>query len=211
MAKNLGINPWLKMWVEPRKTIRTIVNFDPKYRFAVLSGIYGFPMMLHIAQNLNLSDYYVTGGILIVALLLSVFAGMLGITITSALLSWTGKWIGGKAPFLNIRAAVGWSNIPNIINIVMWLIMIAHFGGMVFNRNFPQMPFMGGEMLFVLSIFLVQFIMAIWSFVMLLISLSEVQGFSAWKALLNMIIPSVMVIIVVWVVMFIMSGITAVQ
>lgn len=208
MAKKLGVNPWLKMWVEPRKTIRAIVSYDPKYRFPVLSGIYGFPMMLHIAQNLNLGTYYTPVAVLIVALLLSVFAGMLGIIITSALLVWTGRWIGGKASFLNVRAAVGWSNIPNIVNIVMWLVMIGYFGGLAFNRNFPQLPYAGGELTVVFIVFLVQFIMSVWSFFMLLFSLSEVQGFSAWKALLNVIIPSVMVVIVVWLIMLLTTAVT---
>src|SRR5580704_10029747 len=96
MAGNLQINPWKEMWLSPRQTIRSIVNYDPKYRFLILSGIYGLPVVLQIAQNISAGQGQPLWAIVLASLILCVFVGMLGITIAGGLLYYTGKWIGGK-------------------------------------------------------------------------------------------------------------------
>src|SRR5688572_25462339 len=105
MTKKLSMfKPLFKMWVEPRKTVRTIVNKDPKYGFKTLSWIYGFPVLLHFAQSFSLGLNWSSLIILIVAAVLAVFAGMIGISISSGLIYWTGKWIGGKGSYKDVRA-----------------------------------------------------------------------------------------------------------
>jgi len=201
MAEKLSVNPWVGMWVRPRETIRAIVNFNPRYLFPLLSAIYGFPMMLQFGQNLSLGERLPLWAIALGAVVLSTFIGMLGMTIMSALLCWTGKWIGGKASFIEIRAAVSWSHVPNLVNIVIWLIMMGVFGSRLFFQSFAETPFLGHEISVVFIGFLVQVIISVWGFVIALKSLGEVQGFSAWKALLNVLIPFFMVMIVFWILM----------
>ena len=209
---DLKVNPWLTMWVRPRDTIRKIVDFNPKYRFAVLSGIYGFPLLLQIAQNMSLGERLPAYAIVLIALVLCVFAGMIGISIQSALLYWTGKWIGGQGSYLNIRAANAWSNVPNIVTVATWLIFVAMFGNLAFFYEFPEGAFTGAvyTVLFLLS--LIQLVISIWSLVIFLHALGEVQGFSAWKALLNVIIPFVIVVAGIWIVgSLVMWGVQSLQ
>src|SRR5271155_3533047 len=103
MGEKLSGNPWLKIWVQPRETIRAIVKTNSKKYFALLSAFYGFPMLLQFSQNLSLGETLPSYAILFIALVLSTFAGMLGITIISWLVHWTGKWIGGEGNFDKIR------------------------------------------------------------------------------------------------------------
>lgn len=203
MGEKLSVNPWLEIWTRPKETIRAIVKFNPKYLFFLLSGIYGFPLMLQFAQNLSLGESGSPLAILIGALILCVFIGMAGITIISGLLYWTGQWIGGKAPFAHVRAAMAWSNVPNVVNAVIWLVMMGFFGGRLFHRGFAETSFVGYELTVVFFAFLIQVVLSVWGFVIGLKTLSEVQGFSAWKALLNVLIPFFMVVIVLWLVMWI--------
>ena len=153
-TKSLNTNPWLKIWTQPRETIKAIVKFDPKYRFLILSWIYGFPMILHSAQNASLAMSLPTGAILVIAAALAIFVGMLAFTIMSGFLLWTGKWIGGKGSFLQIRAAISWANVPNVVNIVLWGILIGAFRSNVFLNTFAQTPFMGQDLAIVTPIFL---------------------------------------------------------
>jgi hypothetical protein len=197
--RRLTMNPWLKIWVAPKETIRAIVNFDPAYRFPLLSGIYGLPLLLHAAQTCSLAEGLPLEWIILGALVLAVFAGMLSITIVSALLTWTGRWIGGRGSFKTVRAAVTWSNVPNLVNLFCWIVLMFAFGPFVFYSDFSQMTFVGGALTLVMAIFLIQFIISIWALVILIQSLAEVQGFSGWKALLNVIIPSVMMAGAAWV------------
>ena len=202
MAGKLSLRPWLSMWVRPRDTIREIVQTNPKAQFYLLSAVYGFPMILQIAQNLSLGQSMSTALILLVALILSTPMGMLLISAISGLLYWTGGWIGGKAPFSHVRAAVAWSNVPNAVNLLVWLVLTAKFGSNIYLRSFAEMTFVGPELALVFFGFLIQVVVSVWGFIMILKTLGEVQGFSAWKALLNVLIPLFMVWIAFMVLMW---------
>jgi hypothetical protein len=209
MGKNVNGNPWLSMWLEPRATIRSIVNTNPSFRFVALSAIYGLPMALNLAQSFSMTNALPLWAILIAALVVCTFLGMIGISICSWLLLWTGRWIGGDAKFESIRAAVAWSNVPNIVTIAMWAVLVGFFGTQVFAKGFSETTFVGYQAGVVFLVFLIQSIVSIWGFVLLLHALGEVQGFSAWKALLNVIIPIVLIIAVLWVIGWALSGSSA--
>ena len=116
MEEKLMINLWFRMWTKPKETIRAIVAIDPRYRFLSLSIIYGIPLMFQMAQNMSLGFSVSLVGILLGCLVLSLFAGMIGSTIVSGLLYITGKWLNGAATFLQLRCAVSWSNVTNIVS-----------------------------------------------------------------------------------------------
>ncbi len=196
--KTLGVNPWTHIWIKPRETISNITKFDPKYRFVILSFLYGLPMLLHMAQNLSTGETFTTVGIVIAALVLATFVGMLGLTIASGLTYWTGKWIGGKASYYPVRAAVSWSNVPNIVAIIIWAILIYNFKDKLFLGEFDEMKFAGEEQMLLTGALFVQSVIAIWSFIILVKGLGEVQGFSAWKGVLNVLIPFFMIGILIW-------------
>ena len=202
MAGRLGINPWLTIWCSPRQTITRILKVDPSYRFVWLSAIYGFPMLLQISQSLSLSFYFSWPIIMTGALILSPFAGMLGFTIIAGLLFWVGRWIGGTGNFISIRAAVSWANAPNIVTGLSWLVLIALFQDRIFYDGFMQRSFAGREQAVLSFVAALQFVIAVWSFVLLLKTLAEVQRFSVWKALLNVILPFALFVIALWVAMW---------
>lgn len=200
MTEKLAINPWIRMWTKPRETIRAIVTIDPRYRFLTLSAVYGLPAMLQMAQNMSLGFSYSLVGILLGCLFLSLFAGMIGITIGSGLLYMTGKWLGGAATFLQVRCAVSWSNVTNIVSILLWVALILAFKKMLFTEMFATSTFTSGESNLLFIIFITQFVMSIWSLVLLVQATAEVQGFSAWKALLSILIAFGIVIAFFWIV-----------
>lgn len=198
--KTLGLNPWTRIWTSPRETIRSIVNFNPKYRFIILSFLHGLPTLFYAAQDLSMGNTYSIFGIILTAIVLATFIGMLTITIGSALFLWTGRWIGGTATYYPIRAAVSWSNVPNIIIILTWAISIYFFREQLFLKGFQQTDFIGPAFTVMAINLVVQTVMSIWSFVILVKGLAEVQGFSAWKGLLNALIPFFMIAILIWVI-----------
>ncbi|MBS0629985.1 MAG: YIP1 family protein [Verrucomicrobia bacterium] len=195
----MGINPWTRIWTNPRETIRKIVDFNPKFRFIVLSFLHGLPILFYMAQDLSLGDTYSSAGIILVSVILATLIGMLSITIGSALFLWTGKWIGGQGTYYPIRAASSWSNVPNIVVILGWLALIFYFKNQVFLAGFQKAEFTGNALALYAVVILVQLAMSIWSLVILVKGLAEVQGFSAWKGLLNVLIPFVMLMILAWI------------
>ncbi len=200
MARKLERNPWLSIWVQPRETIREIINFDPKYKLFVLCALYGFPMAMSFAQSFSLSSQFPTWSIVIAALVVCTFLGYIGISISTWLLHVTGKWIKGSGTYQTIRAAVAWSNVPNAITSLTWFLLLGIFGGKIFCREFSESTFIGYQAGVVFLIFLIQSIVSIWGFIILLKTLGEAQGFSAWRALLNIAIPFVIVVALAWLV-----------
>ncbi len=206
--KIAGMNPWTHIWTHPRETIRKIVNFNPKFRFILLSFLYGLPMLFYWAQNFSFGQRTTAAGIVIGAFVLATFAGMLTITILSGLILWTGKWLRGKSTFYPIRAALAWSSVPNIFEIIIWAILIYLFREGVFMADFPQEGLSSRLLFSTLGLLIIQLALIIWSVIILVKGLGEVQGFSAWKALLNVLIASVILGIVAFVGVFLFYMIT---
>lgn len=203
----LSSNPWKTIWTAPRKTIREIVRTNPKLHFWLLSWIYAFPILLHMAQDMSLGEVYPMVGIGVAAAVLAPFIGWVFLSLFAVMLLWTGRWIGGEGKYLGLRAAVSWSNVPNIVNIVFWVILGALFGSGLFTQAFSQMELAGAQMGLVGLIFLAQLVLAVWTFVILLNTVSEVQKFSVWKALLNVFMPFVIVFIASWVLALLVASI----
>jgi hypothetical protein len=155
-------------------------------------------MLLHIAQNLSLGENFTPLGILVATVILSVFVGMLGIVIAAALLTWTGRWIGGEGSFINVRAAVSWSNVPNVFSILVWLGLVWFWGGHVFMDDFGEAVAPGTNQAILIGAMLVQAVVAVWSFFILVKGLGEAHGFSAWKGVLNVLIPFFIVGVLIW-------------
>lgn len=201
MAQKLSVNPWLEMWVHPRETIRAIVKFNVRYLFAVIAAVYGLPVILQFHQNMNIGAETSIWITFLIALILSPFVGMIALSAMAGLLYWTGKWIGGKASYLQVRAATAWSQVTSLGSIVVWLMMMAVFGADLFSASFGTAPFIGHEVTVLFIGFIIQVVTSIWGIVIFLNALGEVQGFSSWKALLNIAIPFFMVMIVLWILM----------
>lgn len=206
METKLPMNPWLSMWTQPRKTVRMIIEANPRFRFFILSAIYGFPMALNIAQNMSLGASIPLWAIIVGALIVCTVLGIIGISISTWLLHVTGRWIGGKGNYLSIRAAVAWSNVPNIATILMWFVLMGMFGAMLFSKQFSDAQFVGVQAGVVFIVFLVQVVASVWGFILLLQGLGEAQGFSVWKALINVIIPFVIVVAIIWIVGWLIFG-----
>jgi len=201
MATKFTMNPWFGMWVRPREMIRQIIAENPRFRFGILSFLYGLPSLFHVAQNFSLGLHFPLSVILGGAVVLGIVYGLLSLSIMSALIYWTGKWLKGAASYLEIRAAVSWSNVTNIVPVCLWVLLILLCGQGVFDETFMQGFVTSQNAGILFPFFLLQFVVSIWSFVILFQALGEVQKFSAWMALLNVFIPFALVVGGIWVLM----------
>lgn len=208
MGDKLTVNPWLSIWVRPRQTIRAIIQYNSSYLFSLLCLIYGFPVLLQVAQNLGLGDRFSSGAIILGCLVLAVVPGYIMINLAAGLFYWTGKWIGGIGTFQNIRGAVAWSNVPSLVNTLIWIVNIAMFGKRIFSVGFFAMPLLGGEFALIVLMSFIQLALAIWAFIILLNVLGEAQGFSTWKGLLNVLIPFFVIFVGVSLLMWFLTLIT---
>ncbi|MCI5053130.1 MAG: YIP1 family protein [Simkaniaceae bacterium] len=188
--EGLRLNPWFSMWIHPRKTMRAILESNVNYRFNWLCFFYGFLFNLNSSRSIALGSTYSFPAIFIAAVILAWPVGYIVFTITSALFFWVGKWFKGSGSYLQVRSAVAWSAVPVVANILLWFIIIGLFGAGVLAPTSLDTVNNG-----ILGLFTLQFILNVWSFILLLHAYGEVQGFSAWRSL-----PVAIIAFILWVI-----------
>lgn len=207
----LEMKPWLSIWVKPKQTIRAIINYNVKYRFFVLSLLYGLPTVFQTAQNLSLGSVFSLPAIILFCLILAPILGAIGLLLCTLFLTFTGKWLGGKSTFLEMRCAVSWTNSTNLVTVLIWIALMAHFKEVIFYEGFVKMPMTVAEASWLTIYFFIQLIAAVWSFVLLVLGVSEVHKFSIWKALFNIVIAFILGVGISWVLVFAIERITDVR
>lgn len=188
-------NPWKTIWVHPRETVQAIVAENPKKHLWILSFIYGFTALLNGFQSFPLALKF---GLLPLLLLTVIFAALFGYVFISAW-SWVivkvGRIFGGKATFESARAAYAWSCVPLIGNIPLWILIMLFYSDLFFYG--VERILMPGPAAFLFIILMGKLVFAIWSIVLYLQTLAEVQNFSILRAIGNVILSSIALAIAV--------------
>jgi hypothetical protein len=187
------------------------VDTNPKLGFLFLSAVYGLPLAFNFVQSWGVSSAVPLWAVLIGSLVVCPFLGMIGISICTWFLHVTGRLIGGKGDFQGVRAAVAWSNVPNVVTVLMWAVLLGIFGAQIFNKNFSEGHFIGYQAGVLFLVMLIETIVSVWGFIILLNALAEVQKFSIWRALANVIIPFVAVVAIIWIMGWVLWGTGAIN
>jgi hypothetical protein len=202
-------NPWLTIWTRPRETMARIAAENPNRSLWLLAGIYGFCSLMNLFQSIELGSAMGTAGIVILGFLIAPFWGYLNFSIWSWFVFFVGKWFKGQGHFSTVRSAYAWSCVPVIVNIPLWLLMVALFGHQLF-LNFPDAHLLpSGMVTFLFVILIVKVVLAVWSLVIYLNALAEVQKFSILRAILNVVVAAVVltfVLFVVWALLGYLAG-----
>ncbi|WP_169977703.1 Yip1 family protein [Tautonia rosea] len=199
-------NPWKTIWRRPRATIRYLVATDPTRSVMLLAALSGINSSLSRAVERNAGDVLPLIAILGLAVVLGPIGGIIWLYLGSALLRWVSGWFGGRGESEHIRTAMAWSLVPVLTTMVFWIPQLILFREEMFQSEMPRvesdpallntMVALGGlEALAIL-------ILGIWTFVLFLHGLGEVQGYSAWKALGVTIVAAIMLILILLVVVF---------
>lgn len=189
-------HPWLSIWTRPRATIAEIVASHPNRSLWVLAAIYGFSSLMNLFQSGSLGSKMGVVPILILAVVFSPLWGYVAFSFWSWFVSWTGKWFKGKGPYTHIRAAYAWSCVPMVFQIPLWLFLVAVFGRKLFTA-FPEGAALGPSEASLLFFLLIgKVVLAVWSLVIYVNALAEVQKFSILRAIGNLIAAAILVAIV---------------
>lgn len=180
------LNPWVSMWTKPRTTIQQIVKTNPEHLVFLLAAIAGISKAMDRAVIRSLGDQWHWPSIFLFALIGGTISGIVGLYIGSTLIRWTGTWIGGKASAQNIRAAVAWSCVPVAWAMLLWIPQLGLFGQELFTTETPNLDANPSLSYSLFGFLGVEFVIGIWTVVVLLKCLGQVQGFSAWRALGNL-------------------------
>lgn len=190
-------NDWITIWVQPRATIRRIVGENPKRGLWLLAAIYGFSALLNSFQSLSFGSSLGILPIFILALLFAPIWGYLVFAIWGYVVSLTGRWLKGQGDFQQVRAAYAWSCVPLVVGDLIWILMMFFIGASLFINPSPEQILPSGKAVLLLSLLFCKVVLSIWSLVIYLNALAEVQKFSVFRAIGNVIIAGIIVGIVV--------------
>jgi hypothetical protein len=195
--------PWVAIWMSPRETIRKIVGRDPTQQVIMLGALAGALPSINFFLGAALGFTPVPPPArlipyLPILTLASPFVGaafgVAGLYLTALAMDWIGRVLGGKGNAVTVRAAVAWSEVPQICLSAAMLLILLCTG--VWQALVPSMPDPNAAAAaaaanpFTLTRG-VEAIISIWSFILMLHCVGEVHRFSAWRSLLAFMMPGI--------------------
>lgn len=188
------LNPFLSAWIHPKQTARYMID-EKSIGFAILImsiGYIGSSLSGLIDQEI-IADFSPW----LMALLCVIFAPIVGIIGTgfSTLILWLfGKIFKGTSTFSDLFKALSLTAIPFIVLIPLYLIWLITSPETLMNTSsIETIPWL------LLITGFVSFVLAIWSLVITVGVVAEAHQFEIWKAILTVIIPSIILIIIFFV------------
>jgi len=173
------LNPWISMWTQPRKTIRAVINTNPKMGFYFLSSIW-FLQFFFLFESYYSIQFPIHWAItLIIAVILSPFLGAIMFYVFGWFLYIIGKGLNGEASYSHNRCAFAWSRLPDIIDLIIWFALSAFLSELIFARVGVGISF--------IFINIIAALTTIWAFVLLVGTVREIQGFSVMRAFVNVV------------------------
>lgn len=194
------LTPWFSIWTKPRKTIQQIIESDPEKLVLLLAGIAGISRALDRASLKSMGDRLDWPIIVVIALIAGPIGGILMLYIAGALVKWTGSWIDGQGTPEKIRAALAWSSVPVVWVLPLWIPEIAIFGQELFTTQTPRIDASLSLALLLMAFGLLEVTVGIWTIVILAKCIGQVQGFSAWKGLGNLLLAGLVLFVPIFIV-----------
>ena len=189
-------SPFITIWTSPRETVRRIIAENPELHVTLLACLVGVGDTLDRASARNAGDKLPIGVIVGVAGVLGPLGGLLSLWISSHLLRWTGRWIGGTGDRQHLKTAIAWAAVPMVFSLPLWIPQFVLFGSDMFTEETPRLDARPRLWVLFIGIAVTEVIMAFWSLVLLCHTVAEVQGFrSAWRGFGNLFLAGAVIVV----------------
>jgi hypothetical protein len=173
-----GLHPWITVWLNPRATIRGVVDSGRRGDPALISAVWGLSAGIIFAAEPSKTF---PPGMKPLIVALSVIVGTLLMTgvnyMGGALMAWSGRKVGGKATVGEISEALALSMIPFVsffvVGAVAAISIRLMYGGQVVGDGHQPVP------VWTYSLVGLGAVLGVWSWVLRRNCILEVQGFSA--------------------------------
>jgi hypothetical protein len=191
---------FLEMWTKPRKTIEKLMDINNRYGFVSLCFFYGFVQAIHFSQILSLSAGFDLWKILLLVLVFAIPLGAAYFYVSAFIFYWIGKFIGGKGSFLDIRCAISWSNVTQVVITALIVMMLAVFQNDFFSKQFVDQTFENWPLVFVIIFLVGEVVLSIWTFIIFVGAIAAAHRFSIWMSLLNLVLVIALYLCLVFVI-----------
>lgn len=183
-----SLDPLFALWTQPRATIRRLVD-RPEHQLILMAAMVGIYSAINTAHVNDLGDR--GDPLLVLGLTLVLGTTVLGVLLlylTARVIEWTGGFLGGTASGKEIRTAVAWANVPHLIGLVIYAIQLPIYGEELFLSSTPRIDADPWLQVGLVGFGLLRWVLSGWGLVILVRTLAEVQGFSVWRSIGNIVI-----------------------
>lgn len=158
----------------------------------------GILYALERASSTNFGDQVPLAPLLLLCVVSGCVGGVIFTNIFSDVFRWTGSWFGGKATAKQVRTALAWSYIPNMISLALWIPYLFVFREEMFTKATPNWDANPAWSLLFLAGLVVDITFGLWGLVILVRGLQEVHQFSVWKALGSVILGGLLIFVLIY-------------
>ena len=191
-----------KIWTSPRKVFAYINDNHYDKFLIVLLFLAGIARAFDRAVGKDMGDKAPLWMIVVLAIVIGGLLGWISYLIYAAFVSWTGKWLNGQGNTRSILRIMAYASIPSCLALVLLIPKIGVYGNELFmsDGDLTSAGWIGNVIFW--SSFLLGLVLEIWSIVLFVIGVSEVQKFSKWKAFFNLLLPILFLVAFVLIVAF---------
>ncbi|HEX8270607.1 MAG TPA: Yip1 family protein [Flavobacterium sp.] len=188
-------NLLVKIWTEPRDVFRFVhkYNYD-KYVIGLLL-LAGISRAFDQAVQKDLGNTQSLQSIIIMCVTFGGLFGWIGYYLYAVLISWTGKLLDGKSSSRSILRILAYALIPSIVALALLIPQLAVYGAEVFREDghITTASWIGNAIFYTAVIG--ELTLGVWSLVLCVIGISEIQNFSIGKAIVNLLLPIAFILI----------------
>jgi signal peptidase I len=176
-------SPWISVWLRPRQTIENILARQPRRSVWLLASLGAasslLPSLLAGGAASLLTDWHALLGLAVICAVI----GIGNLYIGAFVYKWIGRLFGGRASAADLRAALAWSAMPNILGLIVILaIVVASRFDSVGLTQGPFSPLLPAIVL----------LFALWAIVVLMLMLSRIQGFGFWRTVVAYVLAAIL-------------------
>lgn len=187
-----------KIWFQPTETLNFIINNCPEKYVTILIVLGGLVNALDKAFTRNSNSDKSLIEVLPIAIIIGLLFGWITYYIYAYALSIVGEWIGGKSQPKDFRTIIGWALVPLISTLILLIPQIFIFGDDLLLEDYDNENII--LTMIYLGFIIIEFVLAIWSLVIFVKGIMIIQEFRIGKAILNMIMPGLMILIPIFLV-----------
>lgn len=169
------VDSWKLILFKPRETIKFLSNNDKNYYVIALGILSGIAWkMADYDEHISLPTLQT----LFIIFIGGALTGLIRLYLGSWFLYISGKVLKGRASIEDIRLVYAWSSVPDIIFIFAMYFLVTYYPNIYIADDFLQKTWI--DITFIIFFLVSMIVSILWSILILLQGLSEVQDFSLW-------------------------------
>lgn len=178
-----------KIWFSPRRVFKYILyrNYD-KYVTALLI-LAGISRAFDKAADKAMGDTMSLWGIIGLCVFVGGLVGWFISGIYAGLINWTGKWLKGQGDAKSILNVMAYAYIPSILSLILLVPELSIYGVEVFKTDGDITSAGIFSNILFYSALIIEVILGIWTVILLIIGVAEVQNFSIGRSVVNLLLP----------------------